>query len=115
MNNPVDHVDVGPFHYAVKFDAAEVKRLEEKNKQEYLGCCSFEEELIAINPNQTSDNLAETLFHEIMHAVFGLSGATGRMMREEDAIGRLCPMLLDTLRRNPQLVDYLMDRRRDDN
>lgn len=55
----------------------------------------------------------EILLHEILHAVFYSSGLTieGGLRQVEDieehVVGRLSPVLLQTLRDNPELAAYL--------
>lgn len=55
----------------------------------------------------------EILLHETLHAVFYASGLTieGTLRIQDDieehVVGRLSPVLLQTLRDNPDLADYL--------
>lgn len=50
----------------------------------------------------------DTLLHEVLHGLFGLVGLISDDSEEERIVGTLTPLLLDTLRRNPQLVEYLV-------
>jgi hypothetical protein len=50
--------------------------------------------------------VAVTLLHEVVHAIFKIAGLPNE--KEEDTVTRLSPLLLDTLRRNPDLVAYLL-------
>jgi hypothetical protein len=64
---------------------------------------------IHLNPAQPRDNERETLLHEIMHAVFALTGMSRKLSsaKEESIIRTLSPLLLEVLLRNPKLRDYL--------
>lgn len=64
----------------------------------------------------TPHNQRDTLLHEVIHAVLTLTGLTGRRddvwrssAMAERVVDNLGTHLLDTFRRNPELVAYLMD------
>lgn len=58
-------------------------------------------------------HVKEILLHEVLHACFYASQMTieNRLHREEDieetVVGRLSPVLLQVIRDNPDLVDFL--------
>lgn len=57
------------------------------------------------------DKVRETLLHETLHAIIGTSRVwpfDDHEGREEELVSTLAPLLLDTLRRNPGLVESLM-------
>lgn len=65
-----------------------------------------------MDPNQGPDQLAATLLHEVLHAVWSTVGLSHANLaevedREETVVAALEPLLLDVLRRNPKLVRYL--------
>jgi hypothetical protein len=53
----------------------------------------------------------DTMMHEVMHAVLSVTAIDTEMDDEkaELMVSRLTPAILDTLRRNPHLVQYLME------
>ena len=55
------------------------------------------------------DYLAETLLHEVLHAVIFSCGLRDLGDDEERVVATMTPTLLDTLRRQPELVAYLLD------
>jgi hypothetical protein len=61
---------------------------------------------IVLDSRQATDYLAVTLLQEVVHAIFKIAGLPNE--KEEDTVTRLSPLLLDTLRRNPDLVAYLL-------
>ncbi len=92
-------VSVGPW----LFDVEQVDMLEKS------GRCDFDQCNILINSRIVPQAQRETLLHEILHAVFNAVGLDEWLGEEqtEDAILRISPLLLDTLRRNPAFLDYV--------
>lgn len=103
-------IQVGPTRYTVKSD--EMAALTAKNQEKNANCvgsCNHSAQEILIDPNQGPDQTADTVLHEVLHAVFAAVGAhEGPLGRyEEQIVAALSTTLLDTLRRNPDLVAYL--------
>jgi len=65
--------------------------------------------IIVINPTLCQSQTQATLLHEVLHCVWKLGGWSEPMpgIKEEDIIVRMESGLLDTLRRNPDLLGYL--------
>lgn len=59
---------------------------------------------------QSDDQLRDTMLHEVLHAVVRLTYSEKSYAKEDEepAVGVLATHLLDTFRRNPGLVEYLM-------
>lgn len=80
---------------------------------EAFGSCDCgKSEIVLRGPDGISeDKCRETLLHEVLHAVIGTSRIPpfghGEEV-EEDFVSMLAPVLLDTLRDNPDLVNALM-------
>lgn len=101
-------VQVGPFRYTVECDEPSMNRAIVEEKQGLFGRADHKTLRIVIHPDMAADMLAETLLHELVHAVFASVGLDLRLSEtEEDVVRSFAPLLLDTLRRNPQLVAYL--------
>ncbi len=64
---------------------------------------------INIAPNQTEDCLADTLLHEVIHAVDFIFGATGTYLTEEQVV-RLTGGLLAVFHdpRNKAFMEYIL-------
>lgn len=92
-------VRIGPW----KFDVVQ------RDMQDKSGLCDFDQCDIIINSRIVEQAQRETLLHEVLHAVMDATGLDEWLGEEqtEDAVRRLSPMLLDTLQRNVELVDYL--------
>lgn len=61
------------------------------------------------HPTSPPAAVAETLLHEILHCVTESAGINAELgeAEEEKLVRRVAPLLLDVLRRNPDLVAYL--------
>lgn len=65
---------------------------------------------IHLEPTLADDMLADALLHEVLHAVWLVVGGRENIDKEleEKIIAIISPTLLDTLRRNPELVLFLL-------
>lgn len=109
MIAPPEHIVVGPFAYTVVVDKAAIVQKAWDQRQRLLGECDPQLLEITINPDSAALVQRETFVHEILHAVFDQVGVTDDLGAEETekAVNRSAPLLLDVLRRNPDLVTYL--------
>jgi len=104
----IDSVSVGPIRYDVVYDEAAIDKQGREDRDVLSGFTDLLKQRILIRPGMGADRTAEIVLHEVLHAaadlghLFGEDGAA-----EEDAVRRLAPILLDIMRRNPVLVDYL--------
>jgi len=102
-----EQIRVGPHTITIVSDQADMNRRSVEGKHDLDGQFDHRKNEIAVHPGQHPDQQAETLLHEILHAVFGFTKLDD-LSNDEDVVNRLAPALLDTLRRNPALVMYLM-------
>ena len=65
------------------------------------------QETITLHTGQSAGNLRDTLFHEVLHTCWHAGCLPSG--QEEEIIGTLSPLLLDTLRRNPRLIEFLFE------
>ena len=102
-------VRVGAYTFSIELDENRVNSQRVKENDSHLvGHIDLHAQKISICPKQGPDALADTVLHEMLHACFMVSGAPGSSEKEEKIVSILTPILLDTLRRNPDLVDYLV-------
>lgn len=108
---PPAHIQVGPIRYQVKTDKQAVDKECREQGSDAVGFCTEHKQLILLDPDQGPDSMAETLLHEVLHAVVVLVGLSNewKESREERVVRRLAPALLDLIRRNPKLVAYLQE------
>lgn len=90
--------------YAVDWDSRPETELATGS---FAGRSNHDKGFIAINCQGVLSDDAErdTLLHEVLHVVMGLN----ELPDEEKTVVLLATHLLDTLRRNPHLVTYLME------
>lgn len=71
------------------------------------GECDIEGEVMRIGTNLTARNLADTILHEILHAIVEIGLDSANKLNELQ-INYLGAMLTEVLRRNPSLKPILM-------
>ena len=63
-----------------------------------------------INRNQTAERAADTLLHEVLHAVWDVAGLDQvPMLHEEVVVRAFATHLTDILNSNPQLTDFILN------
>lgn len=93
-------IQIGPYLYSV-----ELVEFEDPSR---LGDIRYGQERIRISRDSAPNQQRDSLLHEVIHGCFQVSGCSEQDWNEQ-ATSVLTTVLLDTLRRNPALVDYLMD------
>lgn len=103
-------IDLGPYHYKIICDELTRLRTQEKILTAVLGHTDHDKLEIIINNNQPPSLSRETLFHESLHVVTEITGLrySWGATKSERFIRRLSPMMLELMRRNPDVVAYLM-------
>ena len=100
------HVQVGAFLYSLAVNQAAINEI----NPTAFGRTRNKEQSIVLSEGQGPDQQADTVLHETLHACFMVAGMSERMTDTlaEETIRTLSPLLLDVLRRNPELVAYLL-------
>lgn len=97
---PPKHVDVGPHRYKVVIVPHGV--LEGVGAG---GSCQPRHNVIALDGEVPRSQLADTLLHELAHAMLATTDLDDA---EEERVARILgPALLDLLRSNPHLVEWV--------
>jgi hypothetical protein len=107
MMQPPSRVIVGPFPYVVLTDPKHVAKARRRAHDGRLGETDTTHLQIMVDAELPVAQVRDTVLHEVLHAVTWTVGGWRKGDGEDDYIGRVSPILLDTLRRNPQLVAYL--------
>ena len=102
-------VIVGPCRYEVVRDEAVINKAQVERKTDLLGSHDGQRQRLILAPDQAPDCEADTLLHEILHACYYIGGGQKDDDQEEEFVATVSGLLLDCLRRNPQLVSYLTD------
>ncbi len=100
---PPEQIKVSAFRYQVRFDSAALQT-------RCNGTCDNNGLLIVVDPTLPYDQQADTLLHEVEHAIFYVAGVHDEKLTEHQAIDRTSTLRLAVLRENPDLVAFLLDR-----
>jgi hypothetical protein len=102
---------VGPYRYEIIDDLIALHHASVRERDPLDGYCSPRRQQILVDTQKSHPGSSRyTLLHEILHALTDLSGHSKEWGDddEEAFVTRFTPLLLDVLRRNPKLVDYLL-------
>lgn len=97
---PPKRVQVGPIAYTLRQDDLITD----------VGQTHPDRQLILLRTNQAPDYLADTVLHEVLHACLAHTPLELSEETEEHVCLVLAPALLDVMRRNPELVAFLLGR-----
>lgn len=99
-------IQVGPIRYRVSATEEDAKRyLYEGSTLQYSGRSVHTDQLIVLGTTEGLDRCADTLLHEVLHAL----SSVFHLELKEGLVANMSAPLLDMLRRNPELVKYLTD------
>jgi hypothetical protein len=106
---PPSTVKAGPYRYRVVVDKAAIDaERTATRKAAAQGSCNADTQVITLDPGLAPDTLAETLLHEVFHAIYTTVGiGSEEKIQAHEMIYRTTPTLLDVLRSNPDLVAFL--------
>lgn len=112
-------VRIGPYIYRISSDAAEwkkhVAKIRKENPEDHEEACGYTvnlRQLILLDPDQEKDMLADTLLHEILHALYYTSGLGEiESPTEEQIVFIYSPHLLALLRNNPEILQFMLENR----
>lgn len=114
-------IQVGPFKIDIKLvdkpekmhellkKADKTPEKHEDDEDHLNGLYDADKQTIYIDKNQASGMMAETLFHEMLHAVWGVVGGWSSDIDEERVVSMMSATILDTLKRNENLGKYFLN------
>jgi len=99
-------VRVGPFVYTVKLDDS---LIDDRTNDGAWGLTRHQDQEILLKGSLHPMQHAETLTHEMLHVVWGLTALRKDFVRDdqEKIVTALAPIMLMVLRDNPALLRYL--------
>lgn len=104
-NRPTQ-VQVGVFLYNVIYSHEEIQLVSAQEGQSLVGFVDHHSLVIIVNDAAEEQVIRSTLLHEVLHCLWKDVGIGADMM-QEDSVGCLTPRLLQLLRENPVLLEYL--------
>ena len=111
MSRP-KNVFVGHLKYQISYDHESLQASKARELEDLTGHCANDKLQITVDGSMAEPNVRDVLMHEILHACHWSAGEPLGHMKsddpEEDAIRILAPALLNVLRANPKLVEYLL-------
>lgn len=97
------HVLVGPYLYKVTVEERQ------SSGDDLFGECDVHTQTVYLSPGQARDSMADSLLHEVLHAIWAASGLHDGRYNEEQCVRGITTWLLLVLRDNPELVTYLTE------
>lgn len=101
-------VTVGPIVYSVVDDAVSYAQTVVDFNEQTWGRVQHHNARITLEPEQEDQHKRLALLHECLHACWHATDPLDPNNAEEFAMRTLSGPLLDMLRRNPDLVEYLL-------
>jgi len=100
-------IQIGPIVYQVIISNRAIERLNRASGGSSRGEVHHTKQDMVIDSADGPDRIAETLLHEILHGIFRVYSLEDKEA-DESFIRLLSPILLDTLRRNSEVTDFLL-------
>ncbi len=101
-------IQIGPLPYSVDGTPEGMMRVKADEASAYVtGYIDYRKLVITVDTQLPFPRTAEALMHEVLHGVLHCAGVNWLIREDEHFVEMVAPMLLDTLRRNPDLVTYL--------
>lgn len=109
-----DHVWIGPHKFTIVWSQQDLLRVARSGAGDRLGQSEMDVMQITVSPERAFTGQQETLLHEILHCLIWEAGiaipenpeADGDE-REEKLVGQMSGILLDCIKRNPHVFDWL--------
>ena len=99
-------IQIGALSYPIRTDRETINQATVDGKTDFWANIRFSETDIVLEPNQTLAHQRMTLLHEVLHGCFHTTMLSKKW--EETAVRLLTGPLLDVLRRNPELLAFLL-------
>lgn len=107
---------IGPHRFAISYDQHYFLNMARSGAGDMFGESSMADMIIRVSDARALSGMKETLLHEVIHCLIWEAGISIPENPEEDAhkreeklVGQLSGIFLDVLRRNLQLVEWLVE------
>lgn len=109
-----DHVWIGPHKFRIYYDQQYFLNLVRSGASDRFGESNMGDMTIIVSDARAFTGMQETVLHEILHCLIWQAGidipedpAEDEHKREEKLVGQMSGILLDCIKRNPQVFDWL--------
>jgi len=104
----LDIIEIGPVQYKIEHNAEAINTLRvDMDDASIRAHIHYSSSTITVDPALSASQKRLSLLHEILHGT--LSGLGLHGINNEDVVTPTASSLLDTLRRNPKMVAFLME------
>ena len=107
MSEMPTSVQIGPYRLRITQDPSDYAKKAVADGQKCWGWIEYGQLRIVIDPDQAEDHKRVALLHEVLHGIEDISDQ--RHKHDELLIRQLAAVLVDTLRRNPDLAAWLLE------
>jgi hypothetical protein len=102
MSKLPSKIKIGPYTYSLKY-------FPKKTTSNY-GACVYAQQTIFLNRNQSAQRAADTLIHEILHAVWDLGALEVVVDLHEEVVVRVYgTWLSQVFKENPTLLQFILE------
>lgn len=104
------YVDIGPYRLKIELvdDPGQYLKIPAGPDVDMFGCFRLIHETIYVCKHLKPVSMADTLLHEILHAVWTVgTGSSGGALEEEEVVSMMSTLMLDVIKKNPQLIKYI--------
>lgn len=98
---------IGPYKYSVSKSNLNEHVLDGEGKT--YGITHVMEQTMVLAEGQGPDMLAESLLHEVLHICCQAAGLGLELENEESIVSSIAPVLLEAIRNNPDMVEFIVD------
>lgn len=108
-----EYLVVGPYTYKINYVdninfVIDPNGISDSQKD---GFTVHHKQQIYISTDMYHDMMSDTLLHEMMHVILRAIAAYDDDDEEEELVSRVTPILLQVIRDNPELIDFICRRR----
>ena len=101
-------IAIGPIRYRVSIDKGDYHEVVSQELVDIYGRIDYGNAKIVLKTEQATDHVRLSLLHEVLHGCWHLARQDQAKVTEEEAIRFIAAAPLDTLRRNPDFISYLL-------
>ncbi len=99
-----------PTHIDISYMRLEVVEREHYLSRQDLGSLHYDQQVITVRAGMNDAEEANTVLHECLHAIFYAYGINMTHEQEELVVNTVANGVCELIKRNPELVAYIVDK-----